>query len=237
MYDLIYADPAWHWKPRSPKGEDRSAKKHYTVTGLEDMKRLPVPSIAAPRSVLVMWAVDPMLPQALELADSWGFQFATVGFYWVKTNKNNPIRFIGNMLSSIGIYSLEDLRGSSVFFTGLGYYTRANPEQAWIFTRKKDRENKIPGGGIPVKDKGVPRLIVSPIGRHSEKPEEARIRLERLFGDVRRVELFARSRREGWDSWGNEVEGSIRLEGPSLPAPTPDNSHKNGITLPDFEEE
>lgn len=206
-FSLIYADPAWEWLARSPKGEGRSAKNHYQVTTLEDMKRLPVSSIAADRSVLVMWVIDPMLEQALELGEAWGFERKTVGFYWVKTNKKSPIEFDGNRISSIRF----EVKEKSVFSMGLGYYTRANPEQAWIFTRKKDKEKGIVGGGIPVKDKGVPRLIVSPVGRHSEKPEEAAIRLERLFGDVPRVELFARKRRPGWEAWGNEVEGSIQL--------------------------
>ena len=41
--------------------------------------------------------------------------------------------------------------------------------------------------------------------RHSEKPEEVRRRIEELFGDVPRIELFARKRFHGWDCWGNEV--------------------------------
>lgn len=219
-YDLIYADPAWHWKPRSAKGEGRSAKNHYTVTSLEDMKALPVRSIAARRSVLCMWAIDPMLPQALELMDAWGFEYKTVVFYWVKTTKKSKIAFEGNKaFFSPDVYGSSlwnDLlamgfTGLPVFFTGLGYYTRANPEMCLLGTRKRDLLQLIPGGGLPVRDHAVPRLIVSPVGRHSQKPEEARLRLERLFGDVNRVELFARSRRPNWDAWGNEVEGSIDL--------------------------
>lgn len=207
-YRVIYADPAWNWKARSKKGEGRSAKNHYTVTELDDMKRLPVPSIAASRSVLLMWSIDPMLPQALELMDAWGFEYKTVGFYWVKLNKSTPVTFEENRFIRHSVSPSK-----SVFFMGLGYYTRANPEVCLLGTRKKDREKRVVGGGIPVMDKGVPRLIVSPVGRHSEKPDEARSRIERLFGDVKRVELFARSRRPGWDVWGNEVEGSIDLGG------------------------
>jgi N6-adenosine-specific RNA methylase IME4 len=217
-YDLIYADPAWNWKARSSKGEGRSAKNHYNVMDLEDMKRLAVSRIAEPRSVLLMWAVDPMIKQAVELGEAWGFELKTVGFYWVKTNKKSPVSFDGKnkMYLDDRIFFSDPSDSVSfsalpVFFTGLGYYTRANPEQCFLFTRKRDRENGIAGGGLPVKDKGVPRLIVSPVGRHSQKPEEARIRIERLFGDVRRVELFARSRRPGWEAWGNQVEGSITL--------------------------
>lgn len=209
-FDLIYADPPWNWKARSPKGEDRSAKNHYPVMSLEDIKALPVSSIAGDPSVLVMWVIDPMLPQALEVAAAWGFKYATVGLYWIKTNRRAPILFEESILRFETVEILK-YRRKSFFFTGLGYYTRANPEQAWIFTREKNPKLKIRGGGLKVKDHGVPRLLVAPVSRHSQKPEEARVRLERLFGEVSRVELFARSRRPGWEAWGNEVESSIKL--------------------------
>lgn len=214
-FSLIYADPAWHWEARSQKGEDRSAKNHYTVTSLEDMKRLPVSQIAADRSILAMWVIDPMLPQALELGEAWGFQFATVGFYWVKTNKKSPVYFEGNRMRidpRVLMYkTVEKILSKSVFFTGLGYYTRANVEQCWFFTRTPDRKKGIRGGGLRVLNHGVPRLLVAPVGKHSQKPEEAAIRLELLFGDVPRIELFARSRRPNWEAWGNEIEDSYNL--------------------------
>lgn len=42
--------------------------------------------------------------------------------------------------------------------------------------------------------------------RHSEKPNEIRERITRMFGDVPKIELFARHKSLGWDYWGNEVE-------------------------------
>jgi N6-adenosine-specific RNA methylase IME4 len=200
-FSLIYADPPWSWEAYSEKGEDRSAKNHYPTQGIEWIKALDVPSIAEDRSVLCMWVIDPMLPQALEVMDAWGFEYKTVAFYWIKENRKSPGFFMGN-----------------------GYYTRANPEQCWLGTMKKGPG--IRGGGIPRVDKGVRRVveapdlteydkqIVSKIGAHSAKPEEASTRLERLFGDVSRVELFARRSRPGWDTWGNEVEKTIELIDP-----------------------
>ena len=51
----------------------------------------------------------------------------------------------------------------------------------------------------------IPQLVEAVRTRHSEKPEEVRRRIEELFGDVPRIELFARKRFHGWDCWGNEV--------------------------------
>ena len=41
--------------------------------------------------------------------------------------------------------------------------------------------------------------------KHSRKPEKVRQNIELLFGDLPRIELFARQRVDGWDAWGNEV--------------------------------
>ena len=46
---------------------------------------------------------------------------------------------------------------------------------------------------------------------HSKKPEQVRRNIELLFGNLSRIELFAREKTEGWDVWGNEVESDIEL--------------------------
>ena len=49
------------------------------------------------------------------------------------------------------------------------------------------------------------------IGEHSAKPWEVRNRLEQLYGDVSRIELFARTAAEGWECWGNQCDSSVQL--------------------------
>ena len=44
-----------------------------------------------------------------------------------------------------------------------------------------------------------------PRGRHSTKPSFFRLLTTDTFGDVPRIELFAREKTPGWDVWGNEV--------------------------------
>lgn len=40
---------------------------------------------------------------------------------------------------------------------------------------------------------------------HSKKPECAYKMLEEMFPEAKKLEMFARKKREGWDCWGNEV--------------------------------
>jgi len=48
-------------------------------------------------------------------------------------------------------------------------------------------------------------------GKHSDKPNEIRTRIETMFPTQNKIELFARQKTEGWDVWGNEVEISVDL--------------------------
>lgn len=78
---------------------------------------------------------------------------------------------------------------------GMGSYTRANTEDC-LFAIRGRRFRA---------DAGIPQLIHAQVREHSQKPWEARRRLERLCGEVRRVELFARERFDGWDAFGNQI--------------------------------
>jgi len=61
------------------------------------------------------------------------------------------------------------------------------------------------------KANNVFQLIEAERTKHSKKPLEAIERIETLFGDLPKIELFCRYPREGWSAWGNEVENSIDL--------------------------
>lgn len=83
-YGVILADPEWRFETRSVKGKTlTSAENHYPTSDLEVIKARPVGSIAADDSMLFLWATVPMLAQALEVLEAWGFQYVS-SFVWVK---------------------------------------------------------------------------------------------------------------------------------------------------------
>lgn len=61
------------------------------------------------------------------------------------------------------------------------------------------------------KANNIESLVFAERSKHSKKPEEVRRRIEALFGELPRVELFCRYPAEGWDVWGNEVECTAEL--------------------------
>lgn len=76
QFGVILADPEWRFVPWNEEtGSDRSAANHYATSALEDIKKRDVPSIAADDCVLALWATVPMLPQALEVMQAWGFEY------------------------------------------------------------------------------------------------------------------------------------------------------------------
>jgi len=81
---------------------------------------------------------------------------------------------------------------------GTGYWTRNKHEILLIGTK----------GNVPAPSMGSqpPSVIELPVGKHSEKPYMFGDMIERLFPTTPKVELFCRSPREGWASFGNEVE-------------------------------
>lgn len=82
-FSLIMSDPPWRFATRSPKGLKKSPQAHYDCMALSDIKEIPVASVAAPDCLLLMWATAPMLPQAMELMEAWGFTYKTMGA-WAK---------------------------------------------------------------------------------------------------------------------------------------------------------
>lgn len=172
-YGCIAADPPWHFKVWSPKGEDRSPD--YDVMTLDKIKALPVADLAAPDCVLLLWATNPMLPQALDVMKGWGFAYKTVGFTWAKT-------------------TLRSEPGNVRYHIGLGYWSRANTEMCLLGVRGKPKRV----------ERNVRQLIVSPRREHSRKPTEFYSSAERLVNGPY-AELFSRETRPNWDSWGREA--------------------------------
>ena len=78
QFGVIVADPPWPWEPYSKEtGMDRSPDNHHATMTLEDIKALPVASVAADIAGLWLWATVPLLPEALEVMAAWGFKYTT----------------------------------------------------------------------------------------------------------------------------------------------------------------
>jgi N6-adenosine-specific RNA methylase IME4 len=111
-FDLIMADPPWSYEMRSDKGYAKSPNAHYDTMSIEAIKAMPVEALAAPNCLLWLWAVGPMLPEALEVIRSWGFTFKTMG-NWTKVGESGKQHFgTGYILRNAGEPFLIATRGA-----------------------------------------------------------------------------------------------------------------------------
>jgi len=78
---------------------------------------------------------------------------------------------------------------------GTGYIWRSQCEPVLIGTR----------GAPSLRGKAISNLFREPRREHSRKPESAYAIAERMMPRARRVSLFERPVRPGWDAWGDEV--------------------------------
>jgi len=176
-----YADPPWTFRAWSPRGEGKSASQHYPCWNLDNIAGLPVGQLLAPDAALFLWVTQPLFVEALRVITAWGFEYRTVAFVWIKM----PASW------SEGFFPLR-IRPRM----GLGYHTRSGSEQCWLALR---------GKGYRRQNRAVEQVVYAGVREHSRKPNEVAARIDRLVGDVPRIELFARTGRAGWTVWGNQL--------------------------------
>lgn len=192
---VILADPPWSFENWSAAGEAKNPKAHYDCMTAPEIAALPVERLAAKDCALFLWCTWPLMPEWTRVTDAWGFTFAGLAWEWIKFNP------------ATGRYSF-----------GGGYGTRKNLEPCLLATRGDPTlRGTVPGGlfGAAQVPAGVHSVrdfieampldcIRSPRREHSRKPDEQYARIETLF-DGPYLELFARRRRPGWTSWGNQL--------------------------------
>ena len=117
---MIVADPEWHDEVYSEEtGMNRHASRIYTTSGIEDIKKRPVESIAADDCVLFIWSTNQHLDVAIDAVRAWGFKYVshyiwrkpTVGLgYWnrsvhevllIGTRGNIPCPALGTQRESV----------------------------------------------------------------------------------------------------------------------------------------
>lgn len=168
-FNVICADPPWSYDNQPEQWG--ATILHYKAMTTEEICDLKIKEKADDDAVLFLWVTNPMIPDAFDVLDAWGFEYKT-NIVWVKTHLKRP---------------------------GSGFYIRGRHELLFIATR---------GAFTPLNIKISPPIgsvIRSPVREHSRKPPEAYKIIERLYPRTKRLELFAREKRRGWEVWGDET--------------------------------
>lgn len=181
-YQIIYADPPWKFSSRQKntgRGNISLDDYHYPTMSLKDILNLDVKSVVDDNSVLLIWTTDAHLANCLEVIESWGFEYKTVAFNWLKKEKS------GKQVCYMGMWTMK---GSELCLLGT-----------------KGKAHSL------LESRKVRQLVEAERTLHLSKPSEVYERIEQMFPTATKLELFARTKRSGWDSWGNEIESDIKL--------------------------
>ena len=179
-YNIILMDPPWFFNKRNNKNTrfGSGVTDKYPTMSLEEISNLNIPSICEDNCALFMWCTT-------STGDSNLAEKLSLFKHW------------GFKLVNEGFTWVKLNPKSKTPFFGVGHYTKSNAEHCYLGIKGKMK---------PISN-NVSSLIISPREEHSKKPDIVRDKIVELFGDLPRIELFARQKFEGWDYLGNDIDG------------------------------
>lgn len=185
-YDLAMVDPPWPYELRSEKGEGKSFARHYGAMSWEEIGALPVGHLLAKHAIVFLWCTWPLLFYGGDPKQHFVDADAS------RTRIGEVVKRWGLRYCSGGAWHKKTKHGKTSF--GTGQRVRSSCEPFLLLVN-----------GQPDTSRAERNLIEGLAREHSRKPEEAFAWCERYLPGARRVELFSRQTRTGWDTWGLEA--------------------------------
>lgn len=203
-FSTAYLDPPWpeHGGGKSKRGAD----KHYGLQKVDDIPPTILMSGAwnpAPDGHMYEWVTDNYLPDGIWVMRQLGFRYIRT-LPWIKL-KDEAFEDLQAMVSRPGFF--EELRERGIrtlaqwfeaeLKIGIGQYFRGASEICLFGVRGK-------GKAVCKPPRNLRNVILGPRGEHSRKPLTTYDLIEaRSIGPY--AEFYARSRRPGWTSWGDQL--------------------------------
>lgn len=179
-YTVVVIDVAWGWETWSAKGDGKSPTRQYHTMTMDEAAALPVLSLLVPGcGVVFAWGTWPLFNRQLRIFEGWGLTYKTGGG-WAKSTNTGRLRWgPGHILRTVH-------EPFAILTTG-----QTGPAGPRI-------KNLIEGMGGKV-SAGLAR-------EHSRKPDEFYAMIDILVPVGRRVDVFGRQPRQGWEVWGDQAD-------------------------------
>ena len=135
-FKTILADPPWQFNNRTGKvAPEHKRLNRYPTLCLEDIKKIPVQSVAEEKCHLYLWVPNALLPDGLEVMKAWGFEYKT-NLIWEKVRKDGypDGRGVGFYFRNVTEILLFGIRGG-------GYRTLAPARSQVNIIRSIKREH------------------------------------------------------------------------------------------------
>ena len=211
---ILVADPAWEFGDELKMSDvPRGASTNYPTLTVEELAKLPIADITDPDgSLLALWVPSSMITDGILLMTAWGFEQKQL-WVWAKTKldpfedlrkilqtvKKKPEK-IDEALKAINPFDFNS-KNDSILSFGMGRLGRNCHEIVLIGVRGKIYDK--------LEDKSQRTVFFASNLKHSQKPEILQDKLEVMFPTTvgKRLEIFARRERAGWNCLGNEIDG------------------------------
>ncbi|MFT6347096.1 MAG: N6-adenosine-specific RNA methylase IME4 [Psychromonas sp.] len=182
-YDVIYCDPAWKYTSGGPVG-GKFCELIYQTMSIKELCMMDVNALTADNCALHMWVTGAFIQEAKNVGNAWGFKFIRLDKVWVKSTKRQKRH------GTPGPHGMTDCEYILLFGRG----------SVCSLYREGKKRNQYTSYKIPH------------TGVHSEKPNFFRKQIVVRYGpNVRKLEMFARHSKPGWDVFGNQVQNSINI--------------------------
>jgi N6-adenosine-specific RNA methylase IME4 len=215
-FQIIVADPPWAPADQLKMSDvKRGSAANYNVMTVNEIRKLPVAELADPDGcVLALWVLGSMLEEGMQVMRDWGFKQKQV-FTWVKTKKQ-PYRGMTDKLLDLiesasksngyvkkhwrnyFLYQLGKATLDSTLGFGMGRLFRQTHEICLIGINNNKIYRKL-------EDKSQRSVCFDTNKGHSVKPEALQDRLDIMFPDSKKLEMFSRRNRKGWVNIGDEI--------------------------------
>lgn len=186
-YRCIVIDPPW------PEygGGGRGAQRHYSLLRVPEIAKVILRSpmwLPADDAHCWVWTTDTYLPSALGLIETLGFRYVRT-FVWVKMTDE--------LYRGASAYQSLAVAETSLQI-GLGQYARGSHEFCLFGARGASM--------VPAPKNRPPSVLFAPKQEHSRKPDTCFTEWFERVSPGPGLEMFARTPRPGWDSWGNQID-------------------------------
>jgi N6-adenosine-specific RNA methylase IME4 len=138
-FSTVLADPPWRFQNSTGKiAPEHRRLSRYSTLSLNEIKSLPVATIAAPTSHLYLWVPNALLAEGLAVMEAWGFTYKS-NIVWHKIRKDGGPdgRGVGFYFRNVTELVLFGVRGKNARTLSPG-----RSQVNFIATRKREHSRK-----------------------------------------------------------------------------------------------
>ncbi|WP_313951426.1 MT-A70 family methyltransferase [Accumulibacter sp.] len=194
-FGTILADPPWQFMNRTGKvAPEHKRLSRYTTLSLDDIKAIPVASVANDQAHLYLWVPNALLAEGLDVLHAWGFSYKS-NLVWHKIRKDGGSdgRGVGFYFRNVTELVLFGVRGR------LRTLAPGRRQVNYLQSRKREHSRK-PDELYPIIEQCSPGPYLELFARRkqpnwrqwgNEVPEEAPVHApSRRRQDTRQLQLL-----------------------------------------------